>query len=81
VLNTQREHDFQDALKNGKSVGNGAYARKGTALLVEKTQQPKLMVQQLRLALSKGPNRVGVSLPSPEDGNRCSFLHVAFSSF
>jgi hypothetical protein len=25
------------------------------------------------LALSKGPNRVCVSLPSPEDGNRSSF--------
>jgi hypothetical protein len=24
----------------------------------------------MRLALSKGPNKVGVSLPSPEDGNR-----------
>jgi hypothetical protein len=27
----------------------------------------------LRLALSKGTNRVGVSFPSPEDGNRSSF--------
>jgi hypothetical protein len=30
-------------------------------------------VQCLRLALSKGPNRVGIFLPSPEDGNRSSF--------
>jgi hypothetical protein len=34
-----------------------------------------------RLALYKGPNRVGVSPPSPEDGNRSSFLNVVFSSF
>jgi hypothetical protein len=33
------------------------------------------------LALSKGPNRVGVSLPSPEDGNRSSFRNVVFSSY
>jgi hypothetical protein len=30
VLNTVREHDFQDAFKNGRSTGNGAYAWKGT---------------------------------------------------
>jgi hypothetical protein len=30
VLNTLTEHVFQDALKNGRSAGNGAYARKGT---------------------------------------------------
>jgi hypothetical protein len=35
------------------------------------------VVQWLRLALSKGPNRVGVS-PSPEDGNRSSFRNVVF---
>jgi hypothetical protein len=29
VLNTLTEHDFQDAFKNGRSAGNGAYARKG----------------------------------------------------
>jgi hypothetical protein len=29
VLNTLREHDFQDAFKNGRSDGNGAYARRG----------------------------------------------------
>jgi hypothetical protein len=36
--------------------------------------------QWLWLDLSKGPNRVGVSLPSPEDGNRSSFWNVVFSS-
>jgi hypothetical protein len=29
---------------------------------------------------SNGPNRVGVSLPSPEDGNRFSFRNVLISS-
>jgi hypothetical protein len=29
--------------------------------------------------LSKGPNRVGVSLASSEDGNRSSFRNVLFS--
>jgi hypothetical protein len=35
----------------------------------------------LRLALSKRPNRVGVVVPSPEDGNRSSFRNVVFSGF
>jgi hypothetical protein len=35
----------------------------------------------LRLALSKGLNRIGVSLPSPEDGNRSSYRNVAFSNY
>jgi hypothetical protein len=30
VLNSLTEHGFQDALKNGRSAGNGAYGRKGT---------------------------------------------------
>jgi hypothetical protein len=29
VLNTLREHDSQNEFKNGRSAGNGAYARKG----------------------------------------------------
>jgi hypothetical protein len=33
------------------------------------------------LALSEGPNRVGVSFPSPEDESRYSFLNVVFSVF
>jgi hypothetical protein len=32
------------------------------------------------LALSVGPNRVRVSPPSPEVGNRSSFRNVVFSS-
>jgi hypothetical protein len=31
--------------------------------------------------LNQGPNRVGVSLPSPEDGNRFSFRYVVFLLF
>jgi hypothetical protein len=34
-----------------------------------------------RLDLSKGPNRVDVFPPSPEDRNRSSFRNVVFSSF
>jgi hypothetical protein len=30
------------------------------------------------ISLCKRPNRVGVSLPSPEDGNRSSFRHFVF---
>jgi hypothetical protein len=37
------------------------------------------VVQWLRLALSKGPNRVGVS-PSPDDRNWSSFPNVVFCS-
>jgi hypothetical protein len=29
VLNTHTELDFQDTFKNGRSAGNGEYARKG----------------------------------------------------
>jgi hypothetical protein len=32
------------------------------------------------LAISKGPKGVGVSLPSPEDGNRISFRNAVFSN-
>jgi hypothetical protein len=35
----------------------------------------------MRLALSKGPSRVSVLLPSPEDGNRPSYPNVVFSSY
>jgi hypothetical protein len=37
--------------------------------------------QWLRLALSKGPNRVGVFPPSPEGRNRSSFQNVVFQFF
>jgi hypothetical protein len=37
-------------------------------------------LQWLKLALSKGPHRVGVSRPWSDDENRSSFRNVAFSS-
>jgi hypothetical protein len=42
VLNTFTKHDFQDALKNGRSSGNGAYARKGTISKVMVASKPKV---------------------------------------
>jgi hypothetical protein len=33
-------------------------------------------LQTLRLGLSKGPHRVGILVPSPEDGNRSTFRNV-----
>jgi hypothetical protein len=36
-------------------------------------------VQLLRSALSKGSNRLDVSVPSPEDGNRSNFRNAVFS--
>jgi hypothetical protein len=35
----------------------------------------------LRLALSKGLNRVGLFLSSPKDGNRSNFSKAVFSSY
>jgi hypothetical protein len=37
--------------------------------------------QWLRLAVSKGPNKIGASLPLPEDGNISSFQSNVFSSY
>jgi hypothetical protein len=37
--------------------------------------------QRLRFALSMGPNRVGVSVSSPEDGNGSSFKDDVFSIY
>jgi hypothetical protein len=37
--------------------------------------------RRLRLAQSKGLNRVGDSLPSPEEENRSSFRNVVFSTY
>jgi hypothetical protein len=34
VLNTLIEYDFQDGIKNSRSAGNDAYARKGTTTRV-----------------------------------------------
>jgi hypothetical protein len=38
-------------------------------------------IQRLKLALSKWSNRVGVSFPLPEEGNRSSFRNIAFSTY
>jgi hypothetical protein len=37
--------------------------------------------QWSRLALFEGPDRAGVSLPSPEDGHRSSFWNIVFLSY
>jgi hypothetical protein len=42
VLNALTEHDFQDAFKNGRSAGDGAYARKGTTLRMMVASRPKV---------------------------------------
>jgi hypothetical protein len=39
------------------------------------------LVKTLRLALSEGPKKLCVSLPSPEDRNRISFQNIVFSSY
>jgi hypothetical protein len=41
VLNSLTEHDFQDAFY-GRSVGNGAYAQKGTTSRVMVARRPKV---------------------------------------
>jgi hypothetical protein len=41
VLNTLTEYDFQDGIKNGRSAGNGAYARKGTTSRVMVASRPE----------------------------------------
>jgi hypothetical protein len=42
VLNTLTEYDFQDAFKDGRSAGNGPYARKGTTWRVMVSSRPKV---------------------------------------
>jgi hypothetical protein len=42
VLNNLTKHDFQDAFKNDRSTGNGAYARKGVTLRVMVASRPKV---------------------------------------
>jgi hypothetical protein len=43
VLNSLTEHDFQDAFKNGRSAGNGAYALKETISRVMAATVPEIM--------------------------------------
>jgi hypothetical protein len=47
VLNSLTEHDFQNAIKDGRSAGNGAYARKGTTSRVMVACRPKLAFDQM----------------------------------
>jgi hypothetical protein len=47
VLNALTEHDFQDALKNGRSAGNGVYMQKGTTSRVMGASRPKLVIYQM----------------------------------
>jgi hypothetical protein len=67
-------------LKSGHLSQRGPYSK--TNWLTDRRSQYnwninlKWVMQWLRLALSKRPNRVGLSLPSPEDGSRSSFGHI-----
>jgi hypothetical protein len=45
VLSTFREHYSQDALRNGRSVGNGTYARKETTSGIMVASRPKVRYQ------------------------------------
>jgi hypothetical protein len=47
VLNSLTEHDFQDAFKNSRSAGNGAYTRKRTTSRVMVAIRPKLVFDQM----------------------------------
>jgi hypothetical protein len=42
MLNTLTEYDFQDAFKNGRSAGNGAYMRKGNTSRVMVARRPEV---------------------------------------
>jgi hypothetical protein len=42
VLNTLTENDFQDAFKNDRSAGNGAYVRQGTTSRVMVASRQKV---------------------------------------
>jgi hypothetical protein len=42
VLNALTEHNFQDALKNGRSAEYGAYMRKGTTSRVMVASRPRV---------------------------------------
>jgi hypothetical protein len=47
ALNTLTDHDFQDAFRNGRSTGNGVYARKETISGVMVTSKPKATCDQM----------------------------------
>jgi hypothetical protein len=68
VFQITRKHDVSET----GSVSVFRWGRETPTLLV---------IQWLRLALSKEPNRVCVYLLSHEDGNWSSFRNVVFSSY
>jgi hypothetical protein len=47
VLNPLPEFNFQDAFKNDRSAGNGAYGRKGTTSRVMVARMPKISFDQM----------------------------------
>jgi hypothetical protein len=53
VLNTLTEHDFQDAFKNGRRAGNGAFTRKMTTwrVMVASSHQAATPIRKLRISL------------------------------
>jgi hypothetical protein len=59
------------------SLGEG----RETSILLGPLERANLNHWTLRLALSKGPNRVGVSLTSPAERKRSSFRNIVFSSY
>jgi hypothetical protein len=48
--------------------------------MVYETQNHRVSVPVIEVSSSKGPNRVGVSLPSPKDANRSSLQNVVVTS-
>jgi hypothetical protein len=75
---------------SGLSPSSGILNKQNTLFrkldLLPSTDQGREITTQLapstlRLVLSKGPNRVAVSFPSPEDGNRSSSRNVVFPSY
>jgi hypothetical protein len=52
VLNTLTAHDFQDAVKHGRSAGNGAYKHKVTTSRVTVVSRSKLHSDQMAVASS-----------------------------
>jgi hypothetical protein len=46
VLNILTEHDFQNALKSGRSTGNGVYSQKETTSRVMVGSRSKLVFDQ-----------------------------------
>jgi hypothetical protein len=47
MQNTITQIDFQDAFKNGRSVGNSPYTQKGTTSKVMVASKPKVVFDQI----------------------------------